>query len=344
MEKRLKLLLDIKRILARILDEIDRIILSQLGKNARITSFQITTKLHDSGFDLTDRAIRHRLKRLESSNVILGYSAILNPDYVSARVNRTIIMKFRISENSEKIVERLKKYLSEAPYCIYYASLSGDFDMICHFVFDSLDQYELEITNFLHGFSRLFTDFRTYESKALKVFPYVVLDEHDLNRKKWNVFKILNKLNEYTNLNDKLRAITNSLVKYFDATFAQIWLFDKKRKRMVLRFSAGKSKTHNVRFLKEPIIDQDIILRTMKPTITNDILNDPKTRHHGWAARERLKSCASYPLTHNKDIIGVLTLFSKDKLHTTDLELLEIFSAHISKQLSIFFDTLHGLT
>ena len=84
MEKRLKLVLNIKIILARILDEIDKIILSQLGKNARITSFQITTRLHDLGYDLTDRAIRHRLRRLENSNVILGYSAILNPDYVSA--------------------------------------------------------------------------------------------------------------------------------------------------------------------------------------------------------------------------------------------------------------------
>ncbi|MDQ5870517.1 MAG: hypothetical protein M3530_12445, partial [Thermoproteota archaeon] len=91
------------------LDEIGKIILSQLGKNARITSLQITRKLHDLGFDITDRAIRHRLRRLENSNVILGYSAILNPEYVSARVNRTVMMKFRISKNSEKLVERLKK-------------------------------------------------------------------------------------------------------------------------------------------------------------------------------------------------------------------------------------------
>lgn len=150
------------------LDEIDKIILSQLGKNARITSLQITRKLRDLGFDITDRAIRQRLRRLENNNVILGYSAILNPEYVSAKVNRTVMMKFRIS-NSEKLVERLKKYMTEAPFCVYHASLSGDFDWVCHFVFDSLDQYELEISNFLHGFSRLFTDFRTYESKALTV-------------------------------------------------------------------------------------------------------------------------------------------------------------------------------
>jgi DNA-binding Lrp family transcriptional regulator len=328
-----------------LLDEIDKIILSHLGRNARITSLQITTKLHDLGFDMTDRAIRHRLRRLENSKVILGYSAILNPEFVSARVNRTVMMKFRNSENSEKTLERLKKYLAEAPFCVYYASLSGDFDLICHFVFDSLDQYELEISNFLHGFSRLFADFRTYESKALKLFPYTVLDEHDLNQRRWQVFKILNSLNEYDNLNDKLKAIANNLVKYFDATFAQIWLLDKERKKLVLKFSAGKSKGNNDEFLKQPIMDQDIILRTMKPAITNDILNDPRTRHHHkWAATERLKSSASYPLIYNDQVIGALTLVSKKKLRTTDFELLGIFSDHISKQVSMFFDTMKRLT
>src|SRR5207249_10390258 len=136
-------------------------------------------------------------------------------------------------------------------------------------------------------------------------------------------------LNEYDNLNDKLKAIANNLIKYFDATFAQIWMLDKERKRLVLKFSAGKSKSHNDEVLKEPIMDQDIMLRTMKPTITDDIVNDPRTRHHHeWAARERLKSCASYPLIYNDQVIGVLALFSKKKLGTIDFELLGIFSDH----------------
>jgi DNA-binding Lrp family transcriptional regulator len=325
-----------------LLDEIDKIILSQLGKNARVTSLQITSKLRDLGFEITDRAIRHRLRRLENSNVILGYSAILNPEYVSAKVNRTVMMKFRISKNSEKLVEHLKKYLAEAPFCVYQASLSGDFDWICHFVFDSLDQYELEISNFLHGFSRLFTDFRTYESKALKIFPYTVIDEHDLNRRRWHVFKILNSLYEYDNLNDKLQAIVNSVIKCLDATFARIWLLDKE-KRLALKFSASNSKPHNGKFQKEPIKDLDIILRKKRAIITNDILNDSRTRHHDWAARERLKSLAGYPLIHNDRVIGVLALFSKKKLNTGDFELLGVFSDNISKQLSIFVETWQGL-
>ena len=46
-------------------DEIDKIILSNLGKNARISSQNIATHLQDLGYTITDRAIRQRLARLE---------------------------------------------------------------------------------------------------------------------------------------------------------------------------------------------------------------------------------------------------------------------------------------
>ena len=46
-------------------DEIDKIILFHLGKNARISSQNIATHLQDLGYTITDRAIRQRLVRLE---------------------------------------------------------------------------------------------------------------------------------------------------------------------------------------------------------------------------------------------------------------------------------------
>ncbi|HYZ95697.1 MAG TPA: winged-helix domain-containing protein, partial [Nitrososphaeraceae archaeon] len=62
-----------------LLDEIDKIILSYLGKNARISSAEIANNLQDIGYNITERAIRYRLGRLEKTNTIIGYSAILNP-------------------------------------------------------------------------------------------------------------------------------------------------------------------------------------------------------------------------------------------------------------------------
>ena len=116
-----------------LLDEIDKIILSQLGKNARISSLQIAHTLKEMGYDITDRSVRHRLERLEKSNVILGYLAVL-PSFVSEKISRTILLKFKFSKDSQTLIDRLKNYVEESPFCLYSARIGrdvgggGDFD------------------------------------------------------------------------------------------------------------------------------------------------------------------------------------------------------------------------
>src|SRR5579883_287224 len=204
------------------LDEIDKVILFHLGKNARVSSQEISSTLQGMGFTITDRAIRQRLQRLEKNKSILGYSTILNPNLVSDKVNRTILVKFKFSKNITDGIERLTKYLNESPFCIYSARLSGDFDWVCHFVFSSIEQYDLETNNFLNRFSDIISDLRSYESKATKSSPYVLFDEHASSEKKLQVYTILNSIKKHDNLNDRLQTIVESLVKYFNAKFARI--------------------------------------------------------------------------------------------------------------------------
>ena len=47
------------------IDEIDKVILSNLGKNARVSSQEIATHLQNLEYTISDRAIRQRLVRLE---------------------------------------------------------------------------------------------------------------------------------------------------------------------------------------------------------------------------------------------------------------------------------------
>ena len=117
------------------LDEIDKIMLSTLGRNGRISSSDIERSLQDMGYRITERAIRYRIRRLESNNTILGYTVILNPSFVSNKVNRTIILKFKYSSGSPSLIHRLESYTQEASFCVYSARMNGDFDWICHFVF-----------------------------------------------------------------------------------------------------------------------------------------------------------------------------------------------------------------
>lgn len=331
------------------LDEIDKLILSYLGKNARISSAEIANNLQDIGYEITERAIRYRLGRLEKNNIILGYSAILNPGLIiSEKVNRTIILRFKFSKDIQVLIDRLKNYVEEAPFCVYSARLigGGDFDWICHFVFDSIEQYELESNNFLHRFADLIADFRSYESKPAKVSTYSISDEHDMVERKSRVFKILNSLQKYNNLNDKLHFIVESAVKYFDAKFARIWLVDKERKYLILKFSAGKYKNIQGEFSKVPLDSNKIgpIVKTKKPTISNDVVNDPRIRYPEWAKKERLKSFAGYPLMSKGQPIGVLGMFSEKKLSPADFEILRVFCDQISNELASFFSAAEFLS
>ncbi|MEK0320625.1 MAG: Lrp/AsnC family transcriptional regulator, partial [Nitrosopumilus sp.] len=195
------------------IDEIDKIILSHLGKNARISSQDIATNLQDLGYTITDRAIRQRLVRLEKNDTILGYSAILNPSIVSEKINRTILLKFKLTKKTDELTKLLIKYVEESNFCVYSSKLNGDFDWICHFVFDSIEQYDLESNNFLNRFSELISDFRSYESKIIKSSPYMIYGEGEGKEKKSQVYEILNSLKKYDSINERLQAITDSLVK-----------------------------------------------------------------------------------------------------------------------------------
>jgi DNA-binding Lrp family transcriptional regulator len=320
--------------------------LSYLGKNARMSSHEIERNLQDIGYKITERAVRYRIRKLETSNTVLGYSTILNPSFVSQRVNRTVILKFKYSYNASTLIDRLENYVQEASFCVYSARLSGDFDWICHFVFDSIEQYELESNNFLHRFADLIADFRSYESKPAKVSTYSISDEHDMVERKSRVFKILNSLQKYNNLNDKLHFIVESVVKYFDAKFARIWLVDKERKYLILKFSAGKYKNIQGEFSKVPLDSNKIgpIVKTKKPTISNDVVNDPRIRYPEWAKKEGLKSFAGYPLMSKGQPIGVLGMFSEKKLSPADFEILRVFCDQISNELASFFNAAEFLS
>jgi len=322
------------------IDEIDKIILSHLGKNARVSSQDIATHLQDLDYTITDRAIRQRLVRLEKNDTILGYSAILNPSIVSEKINRTILLKFKLTKKTDELTKLLIKYVEESNFCIYSSKLNGDFDWICHFVFDSIEQYDLESHNLLNRFSELISDFRSYESKIIKSSPYMMYGEGEYKEKKSQVYEILNSLKKYDNINERLQAITDSLVKYFDAHFARLWFVDKDRKNLLLKFSSGKYKNIGGEFSKVSINSLKIgpVVKTKKPVVTNDVVNDPRIKHHEWAKKEKLKSFAAYPLVYKNKSVAVLAMFSKKKLTHVDFEILGIFCDQLSKELAGFFE------
>jgi len=322
------------------IDEIDSVILAQLGKNARTSAYEIATTLHSLGYLITDRAVRQRLSRLEKRGVILGYSVLLNPEMVSDKVSRTVLIKFRFSSRTAGLVQDLATYSQQASFCLYSARMTGDFDWIGHFVFDSAEQYELESNNFLNRFADLIADYRSYESTTWKVSPYAIADNAQLSENRARVYEILKFVGKQESLRDKLQLIVESLVKFLDAEFARIWLLDKSKRTLVLKFSAGKYKNTQGEFAKVKVGSFKIgtIASTGKPVITNDVVHDPRIKYPDWARKEKLRSFAGYPLTHGRDVVGVMAIFSKKKLSPADFELLGIFCDKVSKEISSIYD------
>lgn len=326
-------------------DEIDRFLLSQLGKNSRTSSYEMSRYLQEMGYKITDRTVRHRLKRLEKSNIILAYSLLLNPALLSEKINRTILLKFKFRADTSVMISRLEKYCGESYFCIYSARMTGDFDWVCHFVFDSVEQYEFESSNFLNRFIDLIDDYRSYESSMVKVTPYTLFDDHEIRDQKWRAYRILNSLKKYQNLNEKFEFIVESLVKHFGAKFARIWLLDREHKNLILKFSAGKYKNIHGEFSKVPADSNKIgnIVITRKPIVTNDVVNDKRIRHPEWAKKEKLQSFAGYPITHRNNVIGVLAMFSTRRMQAADFEVLGVFSNEISKEFEGLFEAMDFL-
>jgi len=322
------------------IDEIEKIILSNLGRNARISSIEITRILNDLDYKITERAVRYRIKKLENEGIILGYSTILNPAYSNEKVNKLLLIKFRIISNKNGLVDRLTKYLNESAFCVYACKIQGDFDFVCHLVLDSTDQYDLEIDNFIYQFSDLISDFRTFDSKVFKFNQNLSFDDHDLVTRKLSIHKILNSLNKEQSIVKKFDLIVESMVKYFDAAFARIWILDDDQEHLLLKCSAGMYTDCQGEFSKVSVYSSKIghVLRTKKPAISNDLSNDPRIKYPDWARKTNLKSFAGFPLIFQNSSIGVLAMFSKKRLKPVDFELIEIFCHDISKQLSIFLE------
>ena len=321
-------------------DEVDRIILSHLGKNARISSQELQKILDNLGYTITSRGIRHRLQKLEKNNVILGYSAILNPNMLSEKINRTIILKFKFSKDTPELIDRLEEYVIDSQFCTFSSRLSGDYNWICHFIFDSIEQYDLEINNFLNSFGKLISDFRSYESNTIKSSPYVIYEDQEMKERKRKIYEILESLKKHDNINDRFQEIVECIVKYFGASFARIWLVDKQRKVLILKFSAGKYIRIDGNFSKVPMNSLKIghIAKTNKPVVSNDVVNDPRIKIHDWAKKEKLKSFVGYPLSYKGKAVAVVAMFSKKKLNHMDFELFGLFSEQLSKELTGFFE------
>ena len=167
----------------------------------------------------------------------------------------------------------------------------------------------------------------------------------------------LNRLNEELlgsgRLNDKLRLITDEIVKIFKADFARIWIIKAgdlcdsecqhakitegpnvchyRERCLHLLASSGRYTHIDGGHRRVPFGSYKIgmVAAGDEPNfLTNDAVNEPLVRHHEWARKLGLVSFAGYRLLSAAGgVMGVLALFSKQAISPQENALLENLAA-----------------
>ncbi|RMG60605.1 MAG: GGDEF domain-containing protein [Deltaproteobacteria bacterium] len=150
--------------------------------------------------------------------------------------------------------------------------------------------------------------------------------------------RLVNKMRERVTtaleLQEVLDEICQSLVDYFGAAFARIWLYNRESNELRLVSSRGiYTRTDGSRsviklgtFKKGKL--QRIALEKV-PHYSNSIQDDRDSpiRDPEWARRNGLVSFAGYPLVLRDELVGVMVFFSRNRLSETILEVMSLYAS-----------------
>lgn len=107
------------------IDQIDKLILDYLSKNARIQIVDLALKL-----DLTSKAIIYRIKNLEKKGIILGYKPKINIEKIGYSM-----YKIDLILNNNLVKEKIRKFVFQLPNIIHSEEVFGgsdlEFDIEC---------------------------------------------------------------------------------------------------------------------------------------------------------------------------------------------------------------------
>jgi len=116
------------------LDRVDRKILDELQKNARISYVELGERV-----GLSTSPCLERVRRLEQDNYIVGYTAILNPDLMEAGL--MVYVEIKLEYDSRQIFEKFKFAALKIPFVLECHLLSGDFDYLMKIRVADMQEY-----------------------------------------------------------------------------------------------------------------------------------------------------------------------------------------------------------
>lgn len=119
------------------MDAIDKKILKNLQKNARVTISDLSSEI-----SLSMPAISERLKKLEASGVIKQYTVILDPAMLNKHLMALMFIRFENPSHGDSFAEFVKNE-AEIKECFY---ITGDFDYSLKIITENTHTLELLLT------------------------------------------------------------------------------------------------------------------------------------------------------------------------------------------------------
>lgn len=118
----------------KLLDRIDKRILTELQRNGRISYVDLAEKV-----GLSSTPCMERVKRLEKDGYIQGYYARLNPQLLGYRM--LVFVEISLSYQSPDAFQKFNKAVDNLPYILECHLVSGDADYLIKARIDDMSEY-----------------------------------------------------------------------------------------------------------------------------------------------------------------------------------------------------------
>lgn len=121
------------------LDSTDRRILAALQDDARLTNVDLAERV-----GLSPSPCLRRVKRLEASNVVQSYRAVLDREAVGFGL--TVFVEIKVERHSRENAQALQQSLASMPEVVSCHMVSGTADFLAEIVVADLRAYEALLT------------------------------------------------------------------------------------------------------------------------------------------------------------------------------------------------------
>lgn len=117
------------------LDDIDLQILRLLQDNGRVTNADLARDVK-----LSPPSVLQRVRKLEETGVVRGYSARLEPEALGYGI--TIFALVSLAMHQEQPIDRFRSDIQALPEVVECYHISGEFDFLLKIVMEDMGSYE----------------------------------------------------------------------------------------------------------------------------------------------------------------------------------------------------------